>query len=89
MFDQSPVVAPGVEVQASPAAHELLGDGVLGEHPLVDLELPEEDVAVHLVRRLPVVGEEVRDEQAGVAHVALEGRLVRRRGEGRPTGPSR
>lgn len=39
-----------------PACQKLLGDRVLREHPLVDLEFPQKDVAIDLMRGLLIVG---------------------------------
>lgn len=55
-----------------PACQKLLGDRVLREHPLVDLEFPQKDVAIGLMRGLLIVGEQLRHEQPGVGHIALE-----------------
>ena len=55
-----------------PACQKLLGDRVLREHPLVDLEFPQKDVAIDLMRGLLIVGEQLLHEQPGVGHIALE-----------------
>lgn len=66
----------GVEVHRPAVRLELLRDRVLDQHPLVDREVVEYDLAIHLAQHLGAVREGLAHQQPCIRLIAFEGAAV-------------